>query len=191
MKIARLLYDEEHLFGPPTHLHLAQNGTKTKTPKQKATKASNSAASTIKPVSEADVAVTTIRVLPLPMPDAHPVNLHPTGEYVDSKSDKDSVEEAKLEEYSMSHDDIVEDSDTNDNTNEEETTIDDCSNLKWNFGPLTEELTQPTNMYLGPGPLDHFLEPHSAARITMTLGANIHSCIVSRVVLFQLRCRRN
>ena len=87
MKIARLCYDDEHLFGPPTHL--VQNGTETKTSKRKATKISNSAVSTMKPVSEADVAVTTIRMLPLPMPDAHTVNVHPTSENVDSESDEE------------------------------------------------------------------------------------------------------
>ena len=67
--------------------------------------------STMKPVSEADVAVTTIRMLPLSTPDVLPVNVDPM-----------NVEEVELEEQYISCD-IDEDPDINEDINEEGITI--------------------------------------------------------------------
>ena len=72
MKTARTLYDDENMFGPPKHLFPKQIGNANKYLKPAAAKTKKTSNKTaVKPVNEGDVAVTTIRMLPVPTPDGN------------------------------------------------------------------------------------------------------------------------
>ena len=80
------------MFGPPKHLLPKQNGTANKYSKPAATKTKQTTTKTaLEPVKEADITVTTIRMLPIPIPDGNRFNKGPPIE-----NDKSSESLTKL-----------------------------------------------------------------------------------------------
>ena len=140
--------------------------------KKKGTKKNTTTKVASEPVREADVAVTTIRMLHVPTPDAPRFDPEAPIENFESDSDEGSVADVDLNyEDDYLCQDLAEDSDDNKDGNEETTTMKDSSFISSRFSSCVSGQS---------------CVPHNTARITMALTTSIHRCYISRVVLFQL-----
>ena len=102
--------------------------------KPKAVKKTKTTKSTSEPVSEVDVAVTIIKMLLMPTPEAPRFDAQATNKISESDSDEDCVGDVDL-----NHDDdylcrnLGEDSDDNEDGSEQGMAMKDCSKLKLNL----------------------------------------------------------